>query len=407
MAKLFNGLLGNSKNKIGSIVTYVMKGQQLARSKAANVSNPRTAAQMTQRIKLANVVAMYRTNKAWMSRYAFANKLTKWSVFNAFVHHNLSTSLVALTKQEAAAGACVVAPYKMTDGYLSEITVNEDAGGTYKTNLYLGDLVFSASTTIADLSAALIANNNGIVEGMQLSLIENFQTDVNGTPKVIVRAYEMIISTSNTDPVVSRIPSAGLVQTDNALAYDPSAENAAQAFTFILSQTVGGNTDVSPSTMVLVDAGTYNSYCEDAAVAAAIASYGSTGETPFLDSTVADSAAISTEITPAILYLKKGAAGTNVTSGGYFGTVSTADNLIATLNVNTTGLSITAARVNVDDGTGNDVYVNCTIGTLGTNTVSLVVGTVTGSPKLMELEITIDGVAYTIAFVTTDSGITE
>lgn len=290
MAKLINGLLGNSRNKIGSIVTYVAKGQQIARSKAANISNPRTASQMSQRIKLSNVVAMYRANKGWMDRYAFENKPTRWSVFNAFVSANLSASLVALTKQEAAAGACVVAPYKMTDGSLPQIQINELVEqGVFTTDLFIGELVIDAQTTIGDLSAALIANNNGIVQGMQLSLIENAQEVINNIPRVVVRAYEFIINSSDTTLLTEKWGSAGLTTytggTSNAIAYDTMQGET--AFTFILSHTYGGKTHVGASYMVLNDPAVYESYTSSTAVDLAIQSYGSGNVTPFLDSTEA------------------------------------------------------------------------------------------------------------------------
>lgn len=331
MAKLINGLLGNSRNKIGSIVTYVSKGQQIARSKAANISNPRTASQMTQRIRLSNVVAMYRANKGWLDRYAFENKPTRWSVFNAFVSANLSVSLVALTKQEAAAGACVVAPYKMTDGSLPQIQINEIAeAGVFTTDLYIGDLVIDSATTIGELSAALIANNNGIVQGMQLSLIENAQQVVNNIPRVVCRAYEFIINSSDDTPLSEKWSSAGVTTYTegvmNAIAYDTMEGET--AFTFVLSHTYGGKTHVGASYMVLNDPAVYESYTSSTAVDLAIQSYGSGNNTPFLDSTEAGSAGESGDsgdvpLNPTILSVAvAGASATTPTfkqPGSYLG----------------------------------------------------------------------------------------
>ena len=323
MAKLINGLLGNSRNKIGSIVTYVSKGQQIARSKAANISNPRTASQMTQRIKLANVGGMYRANKDWMDRYAFENTPTRWSVFNAFVSANLSASLVALTKQEASAGACVVAPYKMTDGSLPQVQINLIAdSGVYTTDLFIGDLVIGAETTIGELSAALIANNNGIVQGMQLSLIENAQEVINSIPRVVCRAYEFIINSSDDTLLTEKWSSAGLTTytggTSNAIAY--STTDGETAFTFVLSHTYGGKTHVGASYMVLNDPAVYESYTSSTAVDLAIQSYGSGNNTPFLDSTEAGaSASGDIPVTSSILGVRVGNTGNFVSPGAYLG----------------------------------------------------------------------------------------
>lgn len=324
MAKLINGLLGNSRNKVGNIVTYVSKGQQIARAKAANIANPRTASQMGQRVRLSNLVAVYRANKAWMSRYAFENKKTSWSVYNAFVSKNIGTSLVALTKSEAASGAAVVAPYRFTDGTLPEIHVNVNAvSGIFETDLFVGSLELSSSTTIGELSQALIENNNGIVNGMQLSLVENFQSVQNNVPRITTRAYELIIDTTSTAFVSSRISAAAFVTGGTAgslvLAYNGQASGAAQGFLFVLSHTVAGKTYVGTSVMTLADTTTYNSYITDAAIDNAIASYGSSDEIPFLDSTDASAPTEgSVSLTPSILGARLG-SGSYVAPGGYLG----------------------------------------------------------------------------------------
>lgn len=404
MAKLINGLLGNSRNKIGSIVTYVSKGQQIARSKAANISNPRTASQMTQRIKLSNVVAMYRANKGWMDRYAFENKPTRWSVFNAFVSANLSASLVALTKQEAAAGACVVAPYKMTEGSLNEITLSlNSTTQMVETNLFVGNLTITAETTIAQVSEALIANNNGIVEGMQLSLIENFQTSVNSMPKAIVRAHEFIISTTDTTLLYDRFPALNV--RNNALAYDTTLEGAAQGICFVISHTISGKTFVSPSTMLLTDTGTYDSYTDSAAVAAAIESYGSANETPFLDSTAVGSASNSdVSITRSILYAKID-TGAATSAGQYLGILSQGKTLHITLNQNVSAADIenVAAVCNSPEGSfglatpsvdGNTISCECND------------DEIEGVVKQIDIDFS-DGTGATISFAVDDSGVTE
>lgn len=408
MAKLINGLLGNSRNKIGSIVTYVAKGQQIARSKAANISNPRTASQMSQRIKLSNVVAMYRANKNWMDRYAFENKPTRWSVFNAFVSANLSASLVALTKQEAAAGACVAAPYKMTDGSLPQIQINELAGdGTYATDLYIGSLVIGSATTVGELSSALIANNNGIVQGMQLSLIENVQEVVNNIPRVVVRAYEFIVNSTDTTPLADRWGSAGLTthegETGNTIAY--STMQGESAFTFVLSHTYGGKTHVGASYMVLNDPAVYDSYTSSTAISLAIQSYGSADETPFLDSTEQQSGSnAGVDINPTILQF----AGKN--PGAYLGAptsfLSAANDTTLLLSKNAEVESVTA-RV---QGTNYDSESVDAMGTAGTFNVTFGASFAALKNPVIAIVVTFAGgttVSASFAESENDSGVTE
>lgn len=64
MAILNSGLLGNSRKKIGNIVTYVMEGKTVARAKAAKVKVSNSVAAVTQRGRFRNAVKFrqaYRT----------------------------------------------------------------------------------------------------------------------------------------------------------------------------------------------------------------------------------------------------------------------------------------------------------------------------------------------------------
>ncbi len=52
---------------------YTQGGRTLQRELAPEVKNPKTPAQMGQRVKWANLVAFYRANASWMPK-AFENK---------------------------------------------------------------------------------------------------------------------------------------------------------------------------------------------------------------------------------------------------------------------------------------------------------------------------------------------
>lgn len=268
------------------MVLYQLKGQTLARELAPAVSNPRTPAQMDNRVRLQNVVSVYRANRAWMAG-AFENKKERESDYNAFVSANLSTSQVAFTKEQAAAGAAVAAPYQISSGSLGSIEqqVNQSE---LQTNLYLGTLSINNSTTVGELSAALIANNNNIVQGMQLSLILNIQqvNQSTGIPYIITRAYEVILDPANTELLSSYYPEGLLANgggADNILYADLSEQGSGTA-SFILSHTVSATTRVSEQSLLQYGSlAIYNSYTSAEAVAAAVASYGE-NQVNFLDS---------------------------------------------------------------------------------------------------------------------------
>ena len=289
MAILKNVVMRGASQRLGGIVLYTRSGETIARELAPSVSNPRTRIQMQQRVKLANVVAMYKANKYWMPG-AFEDKAEKETDYNAFVRFNLTDSKVALTKDAAAAGAGVVAPYKISSGSLGEIELTGSQTGV-QTNLYTGNLIITSATTIGQLSAALETNNNGITKGMQLSLIVNLQrrNEVTSRPYIVVRAYEIIIDETSTKLVSDFIPQ-GLLETlelDGRPLFFNGSSLGDGAAAFILSKTEGGKTAVSTQTLRFYgNQSIYSIYTSATAVESAIRSYGS-NETRFLDSSEA------------------------------------------------------------------------------------------------------------------------
>lgn len=290
MAVLKNLVMRGASQRLGGMVLYQLKGQTLARELAPAVSNPRTPAQMDNRVRLQNVVSVYRANKDWMPG-AFENKKEKESDYNAFVSANLSTSQVAFTKAQAAAGAAVAAPYQISSGSLGSIE-QQVTDSVLETNLYLGNMDITPATTVGEFAAALIANNNNIVQGMQLSLILNIQqvNQVTGIPYIITRAYEVLLDPSSTELLTAYMPgsilSAGAGE-GSPLNADLS-EQGSGAASFILSHTVSATTRVSEQSLIQFGSlAVYNSYISAAAISAAVASYGE-NQVNFLDSNSAN-----------------------------------------------------------------------------------------------------------------------
>lgn len=290
MAVLQNLWIRGAKQRLGGVVLYQLNGQTLARELAPSVSNPRTEAQMSSRVRLANLVAIYRANRSWM-RGAYESKAERESDYNAFVRANLSGSRVAFTKSEAAQGAAVAAPYQVTQGSLLHITHNITADGLI-TNLFLGSYAITTESTVGEFTQALLANNNGLVEGMQLSLIINMQQQrpADALPYVVVRAYEVLLDSASAEPLSAYMPaavaSAAVSGVGNSVVLN-TADLGSGAACFVLSQTTGGVTRVSTQSLYLYgDESVYIRYISREQQAAAIASYGESSQW-FLDSNAA------------------------------------------------------------------------------------------------------------------------
>lgn len=284
MAKVKGLALTNYIGRVGRVVYAMNKGQNIARELQTEVANPRTSVQMNQRTALANLVALYRLNQPWMFRGAFENKGKTLSDYNAFVQTNLSATEVALTKQEVNAGACVVAPVTITKGTLPSIQLQferaENGKGLFVSDLYVGTSFDFTGATIADLSQALLDNNNGLQQGDQLSFIVNYQRSNGDIPYGIARYGELIIDTADERalteldlPVLAKSSMSGR---DDAMEIQIS-ETAVSAV-IILSREVSGKIKVSTQKFVLsTEAEAFiANYTSTDAKARAAKSYGST-----------------------------------------------------------------------------------------------------------------------------------
>jgi hypothetical protein len=92
MARLKNGLLGNSSNKIGNIVTYVRGGRGYARSKNQTYNDKNSDKQKIYRSRMLQIVALGRLLLG-VVRTGFTNKSSWQSGFNAFTMKNLTDTV--------------------------------------------------------------------------------------------------------------------------------------------------------------------------------------------------------------------------------------------------------------------------------------------------------------------------
>lgn len=110
---------GQASGKLGETVLYRAGGEQRTRTYVAKIKNPKTLAQVENRLSMLNFSAVYRSLKPVLSS-SFPNRTTAQSGFNAFVKANKSVYSPVVTKEDALNGLCV--PYRMimSEGYLSQ-----------------------------------------------------------------------------------------------------------------------------------------------------------------------------------------------------------------------------------------------------------------------------------------------
>lgn len=290
MAIVKKGNMYGQVGRLGQDVYYSVYGETRSRTLAAEVSNPRTQAQMSQRVRWANCVNIYRANQSWQKN-AYETAKRNQSDYNKFMSLNVAGSNIYLTKQQAAAGACVVSPYIMSQGSLPSIECTPTTGG-WQTNIYLpSSFVLSASTTVGEFATALLPLNPALREGDQLSFIRLTQMNngVTGYPYVLVRKYEVLLTPTSTALLSDYWPVEyfSLIVGSSGQLLKVVDSGMAGGFLIILSRTLGGKTIVSTQQVILANmAATIAQYSAPAQLAEAIASYGESEE-PFLSTVTA------------------------------------------------------------------------------------------------------------------------
>ena len=402
MAVLQNMWLRGAKKKLGGTVLYTQGGRTLQRELAPEVKNPKTPAQMGQRVKWSNLVAFYRANASWMPK-AFENKKATQSDYNKFMSLNAANSRIYLTKEQARQGACVVDSYRVSDGTLQPVDIFPSAQN-WVTNLYLTGLdKLDATTTVAAFSTALLASNAGLRSGDQLSFIRATQLFNNTTdiPYVQVRAYELIINEQGGGLVKDFWPIEliGLGQEQETPALMVKNNDMQGGFAIIVSRTQGGRVLVSPSQITQVNmSDVINQYSSSAALQAAIDSYGR-GDEVFLDNKNAN--AIGQQ--PTTMSITGISSGGNVITAVPGGSIDMTnqdwDNGInITFNQNIVGnvtlVKVTRGAEELYSGTGTEIT-----GAIINAEAPMRYETSTTEPTTLKVDVTINGVVYSASFV--------
>lgn len=155
-------LQGQARGKVGDLVFYVRQGIQQTRVRNRQPANPRTISTMLQRVKLASVVGFY---KRQASFFKFAlKKSAKESYYNAFVRYNLNIAPY-LTKEQAAAGVQISAPWIIADGDMPQVEVN---------NTYVsidGNLSFRLSVNVSITTWGEFRRAYGLLLGDMLTFV--------------------------------------------------------------------------------------------------------------------------------------------------------------------------------------------------------------------------------------------
>lgn len=262
-----NLILGTAKNSVGDVVMYRREGAQITRVRVRNVKNPKTNAQSFQRAIMAPIAKFYSPLSVVLER-SFEG-LSKAKSHNKF--NQLNAGLARANKWALPKGTGFFPlPYQLSQGTLQALTYNIDGA----LQIDIPGLTDKA-TTLGAVSTALVAM--GYKPGDVVTII-----GVEGSPNpaltdnFVPKSVQFAIDTESTDTIESVLNPVF----DGGAVPDKLQVAAKGARVMIAGAVIVSRFDgnmwrrttqtlaVATSYMALVTA--------DAAVAAAIASYGKT-----------------------------------------------------------------------------------------------------------------------------------
>lgn len=177
-----NMLLGMSRGSVGDVTFYRSGGSQRARARNRKPANPMTVRQQTQRAKFANAVKFHKQVTSNFFRFAYEDKKTNESDYNAFMRHNVGNSGFIGAKASKISSWPALGLWEVTSGSLPEIH-NTDLGESPKFAFEIG-VSSSAITTVGALSSALIALGDTWREGDIVTVLLYSATAAASLPTV-------------------------------------------------------------------------------------------------------------------------------------------------------------------------------------------------------------------------------
>lgn len=153
-----NMLLGYSRGSVGDVTFYRAGGSQRQRARNRQPNNPRTVKQMTQRSVFANAVKFFKQVNTGFFKYAFEDKKTNESDYNAFMRHNVVNSGYIGAQASKIFDWPALGLWQLSAGSLPEIGAPFPQPTVLNSGIYfdLGVTLTGNISTVGELSAALI-----------------------------------------------------------------------------------------------------------------------------------------------------------------------------------------------------------------------------------------------------------
>ena len=272
MAKV-TGIATQMSGRIGQFIYRRTKSGTVVYEAPAKGVAKRTEAQMQMRTQWGNLAGVFRQFNRTLKR-GFEGLNGRMSDFNAFLQANIGVVKVYVGKTVLLNGGSVLAPYQITRGSLPSVAMRLGDGNVLVSDISLGGLAITATTTVADFSNALIACNDDYEAGDQLTFFYGQQTtdNVTGVPRAKVSGFKVMLDPQDTMPLWDVVSPLGFSSADGCLAMNDGISDAAAVWVHSREDGAGG---VRVSTQFMyVDSGILDKYQGSEAMKDAADSYG-------------------------------------------------------------------------------------------------------------------------------------
>ena len=276
--------LGTMVGNSGNMSYFEVNGVTIGRSKPTKMGNPKTEAQMKQRIKINNILNTYKYIKEYLQQN-FEGTIGYKSASSFFRSYNLMKTPVWLTKAQKESYKFVLAPYVVAQGRIPTVGY-EFRDSVFVSDINVGDLEINDETEERVLSSVICGNNEGWTNNDTLQVILLRQKRAASLDEEIAHptCCSILVSLDKASGTkigeihvlesLSNMSRFSLCNVDGKLSVKV-ADTAEYTYAFAVVHGRGQGRDkiVSSQQLCLSDNALYDSYCSKEAFDKAYESY--------------------------------------------------------------------------------------------------------------------------------------
>ena len=180
MAVINSPQIGIARGKLGDAVYYRSKGNTNARGYNPNTTNRRTVRQQTQRSLFSSAVKFFSRGVQNLFVFAFEDKRTQESDYNAFMRYNAKRGMYFGPEQNENPAYPALGEFILTQGSLPRVEQIEK--NSHITAVIPSSAASGSFSTVSELSQALISYSQNYQNGDILTFLHITTDSRQGTP---------------------------------------------------------------------------------------------------------------------------------------------------------------------------------------------------------------------------------